>query len=123
MSGVLSALLPQAEISLTDLFDEVKSLRMENRDLKAQVSLLAEIGKNNSAESATAVAALLAPTSKVAIVAEQKRAGELRCLLACLACEISSLEQLVENTRLQGNVEREELALRCEHAQTEPPHV
>ena len=60
MSGVLSALLPQAEISLTDLFDEVKSLRMENRDLEAQVSLLAEIGKNNSAESATAVAALLA---------------------------------------------------------------
>lgn len=118
MSGVLSALLPQAEISLTDLFDEVKSLRMENADLKAQVSLLAEIGKNNSPESATAVAALLDPTSKVAIVAEQKRAGELHCLLACLACEISSLEQLVENTRLQGNVEREELALRCEQLGT-----
>ena len=85
MSGVLSALLPQAEISLTDLFDEVKSLRMENADLKAQVSLLAEIGKNNSPESATAVAALLDPTSKGGNSCRAEAGGRI-ALPAGLSC-------------------------------------
>jgi hypothetical protein len=93
----------------------VHTLREENEALKAQVVLLSKIGESSSSSDASAGTALRV---SLMATAESVRSSESRCLCACLATELSQLEGLVERTRLQSNIEREELALRCEQLGT-----
>ena len=94
------------------LCHRVHALRDENEALKAQVTLLSKIGGESSSGS----------NSEAAVGATGLRpspfASEANCLRICLAAELSQLEGLVEQTRLQSHIEREELALRCEQLGT-----
>ena len=89
MSGLLDRVLPKVEFSLTDLLEEVESLREENGALRAQVKLLSHIGGP--------------------VVDPRQEA-----MLTCLSTEVAHLEQTVERARLRGTLEREELAMRCD---------
>ena len=114
-SGLAAAVLPQADFSISDIFEEVRELREENAALKAHVTLLSQLGVegggNKLAEHAAATtAALLGTTTSKA----PPESDHMSCIIQCLGAELASLEAQVERTRLHASIEREELAMRCD---------
>ena len=96
----VAALAPKADFSLGDVIDEVHKLREENAALKAQIAILSVAADG---VSPMPVIKPLASTSTAAAATER-----------CLTAEVARLEASVEAARLQGVLDREALALRCD---------
>ena len=117
LSGALDSILPRAEFTVNDIIDEVHALREENAALKKQVAILSSLDANGTtppaarAAAAAAAAAVAAASANVGSSSSDDVETTTRC---CLAAEVKSLEGAIDLVRLQGSVEREELALRCE---------
>ena len=105
-SSIAAAVTPKADFSLADVQDVVDALREENAALKAQVAILSNVSVDGSAPPAAA------PT--IATAASLAASASTDATARCLATELRHLEAAVDAARLQGHVEREELALRCE---------
>jgi hypothetical protein len=106
-TAAIDSMTPKAEFSMGDIFDEVRSLREENASLRSQIAILSAL-PDGSADGQTP-----AQRVKAARTAEELEA-ERSVILRCFVDETAQLEGAIEHVRLQGAVEREELAMRCD---------